>query len=85
MLKTPRSGLYFKSQSEVDKIDEGFEEKQTKYRELPSGIKREYKGTSLYQINIVFDFLGGHHEQLGNELRSITNTEKELGYLIERR
>ena len=34
--------------------------------------------------NIVFDFLGGHHEQLRNDLRSITNTDKELGYLIER-
>ena len=42
----------------VDKIAE-----QTKYIELRAGIKREYKSISVYQINIVFDFLGGHHEQ----------------------
>ena len=52
----------------VDKIAE-----QTKYIELRAGIKREYKSISVYQINFVFDFLGGHHEQLGNDFRSITN------------
>ena len=69
---------------QVDKIADRFKEKQTKYIELHAGIKREYKSTSVYQINIVFDFLGGHHEQLRNDLRSITNTDKELSYLIER-
>ena len=38
----------------------------------------------MLNLSIVFDFLGGHHEQLNNDLRSITNTDKELGYLIER-
>ena len=69
---------------QVDKIADRVKEKQTKYIELRAGIKREYKRTSLYQINIVSDFLGGHHEQLRNDLRSITNTDKELSYLIER-
>ena len=68
---------------QVDKIAEQSKEKQTKYIELRTGIKREYKSTSVYQINIVFDFLGGHHEQLRNYLKSITNTDKDLGYLIE--
>ena len=68
---------------QVDKIAEQSKEKQTKYIELHTGIKREYKSTSVYQINIVFDFLGGHHEQLRNDLKSITNTDKDLGYLIE--
>ena len=68
---------------QVGKIAERFKEKQTKYIELRAGIKREYKSASVYQINIVFDFLGRHHEQLRNDLRSITNTDKELGYLIE--
>ena len=60
----------------VDRIAERFKEKQPKFIELRAGIKREYKSTSVYQINIVFDFLGGHHEQLRNDLRSITNTDK---------
>ena len=38
---------------QVDNIAERFKEKQTKYIELHSGIKREYKSTSVYQINIV--------------------------------
>jgi len=69
---------------QVDRILERFKEKQTKYTELRAGIKREYKSTDVNQINIVFDFLGGHHEQLRKDLRSITNTDKELNYLIER-
>ena len=69
---------------QVNKIVDWVKEKQTKYIELRVGIKKEYKSTSVYQINIVFDFLGGHHEQLRNDLRSITNTDKELSYLIER-
>ena len=68
---------------QVGKIAERFKGKQTKYIELHAGIKREYKSTSMHQINIVFDFLGGHHEQLRNDLKSITNTDKELGYLTE--
>ena len=52
---------------QVGEIAERFKEKQTKYIELHAGIKREYKSTSIYQINIVFDFLGGHHEQLRND------------------
>ena len=44
---------------QVDKIADRVKEKQTKYIELRTGIKREYKSTSEYQINIVFDFLGG--------------------------
>ena len=40
---------------QVDKIADPFKEKQTKYIELHAGIKREYKSTSIYQINIVFD------------------------------
>ena len=68
---------------QVDKIAERFKEEQIKYIELCTGIKKEYKSTSVYQINIVFDFLGGHHEQLRNDLRSITNTDKELSYLID--
>ena len=70
---------------QVDKIAERFEEKQTKYIELRAGIKREYEDIGVYQINIVFDFLGGHHEQLRNDLRSITSTDKELSYLVKRR
>ena len=66
---------------QVDKIES---KKNKQNTELRAGIKREYKTTSVYQINIVFDFLGGHHEQLRNYLRSITNTDKELSYLIER-
>ena len=46
--------------------------------------RREYKSKGVYQINIVFDLFGGHHEQLRNDLRSITSTHKELSYLIER-
>ena len=33
--------------------------------------------------NKVFDFLGGHHEPLRNDFRSITSAGKELSYLIE--
>ena len=69
---------------QVNKIAERFKEKQTKYAELRAGIKREYKSTSVYQINIVFDFLVGYHEQLRNDLRSITNTDKELGYRCQK-
>ena len=69
---------------QADKITERFEEKQTKYIELRAGIKREYESILVYQINIVFDFLGGHHEQLRNDLRSITSTDKKLSYFIER-
>jgi len=65
---------------QVDKIADRVKEKQTKYIELRASIKREYKSTSIYQINIVFDFVGGHHEQLRNDLRSITNTDKELSH-----
>jgi len=83
MRKKPTSGLHLiGTVCQVDKIVEQSKEKQTKYIELRTGIKREYKSTSVYQINIVFDFLGGHHEQLRNDLRSITNTDKDLGYLI---
>ena len=38
---------------QVGKIVERFKEKQTKYIELRAGIKREYKSTSIYHINIV--------------------------------
>ena len=69
---------------QVDKIADRVKEKQTKFIELRAGIKREYKSTSVYQINIVFDFLGGDHEQLRNDLRSIANADKELSNLIER-
>ena len=62
----------------------GSSQRKTNKIHRTTRIKREYKGTSVYQINIVFDFLGGHHEQLRNDLRSITNTDKELSYLIER-
>ena len=68
---------------QVDNIADRVKEKQTKHIELRTGIKREYKSTSVYQIIIAFDFLGGHHEQLRNGLRSITNNDKELSYLIE--
>ena len=64
---------------QVDKIVEWFEEQQTKYIK-----RREYKSIGVYQINIVFDLFGGHHEQLRNDLRSITSTDKELSNLIER-
>ena len=60
---------------QVDKIADRVNEKQTKYIEMRVGIKREYKSTSVYQINIVFYFLGGHHEQLRNDfiiIRSFT-------------
>ena len=67
---------------QVDKIADRVKKKQTKYTEQRSSIKREYKSTGVYQINIVFDFLGRHHDQLRNDLRSITNTE--LSYLVER-
>ena len=68
---------------QVDKIADRFKEKQTKYIELHAGIKREYKSTSVYQINTVFDFLGGHHDRGGfipvsTVLRkSVRNTGKE--------
>ena len=58
--------------------------RRTKYIELREGIKRQYKSTGIYQINIDFDFLGGHHERVRNDLGSITSTDKELSYLIER-
>ena len=85
MIKKPISiwTLFEGTVCQVDKIADRFKEKQTKYIKH-TGIKREYKSTSVYQINIVFDFLGGHHEQLRNDLRSITNADKELSYLIER-
>ena len=54
---------------QVDKIADRVKGKQTKYIDVRAGIKREYKSTSVYQINIVFVFLGGHHEQLKNDLR----------------
>ena len=57
---------------------------RTKYIELRKGIKRQYKSTGIYQINIDFDFLGGHHERVRNDLGSITSTDKELSYLVER-
>ena len=58
--------------------------KQEKYAELSAGIKQLYKSISVKQINIVFDFLGGYHEELRKGLNSITNTYKELSFLIER-
>ena len=77
--------LYLKVESaRKAKGAERIEEKQTKYIELRVCIKRERKSIGVYQINIVFDLLGGHHEQLRNDLRSILSTVKELSYLIER-
>ena len=58
--------------------------KQEKYTELRAGIKQLYKNTSVEQINIVFDFLEGYHEELRKGLGSITNTDKELSFLIKR-
>ena len=40
--------------------------------------------TSVTQINIVFDFFGGYHEELRKGQSSITNTDKELSFLTER-
>ena len=51
---------------------------------IRAGIKQLYKNTSITQINLVFDFLGGYHEELRKGLNSITNTDKELSFLIER-
>ena len=69
--------------------------KQEKYTELRAGIKRQlYKNTSVKQINVVFEFLnksmlfsnfvGGYREKLRKGLSSITNTDKDLSFLIER-
>ncbi len=55
-----------------------------KYTELRAGIKQLYKSPSVKQINVVFDFLGGFHEELKKDLRNLTNTDKELTFLIER-
>ena len=37
--------------------------KQEKYTELCAGIKQLYKNISVKQFNIVFNFLGGYHEE----------------------
>ena len=58
--------------------------KQEKYTELRAGIKQLYKNKSVKQINIVFDFLGGYHEELRKGLSSITNTDRKLPFLNER-
>ena len=58
--------------------------KKEKYTELRAGIKQLYKNTSVKQITIVFDFLGNYHEELRKGLSSITNTNKELSFLIKR-
>lgn len=58
-------------------------EKQEKYPELCAGIKQHYKSKRVKQMNIVFNFLGGYHEELREGLSSIMNTEKELSFLID--
>ena len=84
MIKKPTSGLYLNVSLTGRQNCGTIRKEQTKYIELRAGIKREYKSIGVYQINIVVDFLGGHHEQLRNDLRSITSTGKQLSYLIER-
>ncbi|XP_031571639.1 uncharacterized protein LOC116305807 [Actinia tenebrosa] len=69
---------------QVVKIAERTVEKQEKYTELRAGIKKECKSSSVNQINIVLDFLAGNHEQLRKDLRTITNTDREVNFLIER-
>ena len=69
---------------QVSTIADKTAKKQEKYTELPAGVKQLYKNTSVKQINIVFDFLGGYHEELRKGLSSIMNTDKELAFLIER-
>ena len=61
---------------QVDKIAERLKEKQTKHIELCA------TSTSVYQVNIVFDFLGGQHEQLGNDLRSIKNIPRIAAFTL---
>ena len=56
-----------------------------KYTELCAGSKLLYKNTSVKQINIVFNFIGGYHGELRKGLISIMNTDKGLCFLIERR
>ena len=69
---------------QVGTIADKTAKKQEKYTELRAGIKQLYKNTSVKQINIVFDFLERYHEELRKGLSSITNTGKELSFLIER-
>ena len=58
--------------------------KQENYAQLRADIRQLYKSTSIRKIDIVFDFLGGYHEELRKGLSSITNTDEELSFLIER-
>ena len=69
---------------QVGTIEDKIVKKQEKYTELRAGIKQLSKSTSVTKINLVFDFLGGYHEELRKRLSSITNTDKELSYLLER-
>ena len=69
---------------QVGTIADKTAKKQEKYTELRAGIKQLCKNIRVKQINIVFDFLAGHHEKLRKGQSSITNTDKELSFLIER-
>ena len=55
--------------------------KQEKYIDLRKGIKNLYKGHTVTQINIVFNFLGSYYMKMEKEFNNITGTDKETEYI----
>ena len=70
--------LYVKSEREKTAV------KNDKYTELRAGLRSMYQNATVKQINVVFDFLAGHQQELTNELKTIVANGKEVPYLIER-
>jgi len=70
----------------VGTIEEKRKHKQDKYTELRAGIKNMYKevNSKVMQVNIVFDFLGGYHTTLEQELNTLTTDKKETLYLLKK-
>ena len=45
--------------------------KKKKYADLRASLKRLYPGYNVIQVNLVFDFLPGYHEELFHKLSNV--------------
>ena len=59
----------------MDQIKDRTLTKQNKYSELRYGIKRLFGMGEVQQINIVFDFLGGFHKRLLQDLKILSDSQ----------
>ena len=60
--------LYEGTVCAVGKRHQKWSEKQNKYAECRAGLLNLYKGYTIKQVNIVFDFIGGYNKNLFKNL-----------------